>query len=193
MTRWLALLIVAPLALGILLAGYLLGRGAHPEPVPHGSDIHEMQVATHDFGEFVKVKKAELDVFFAEQARKVQAASAARARATRVVARSGPTPGAQRRGFPCGGDLPPCYVLERESLMAADPARVWNGNCYMPVGSLGQCGRSTASGLWQFLRSTWAGFGGYVNAADAPVAVQNEKARQLWAGGRGCSHWSACG
>lgn len=97
-----------------------------------------------------------------------------------------------RSGYSCGGDLPPCYVLERESLMADDPPRVWNGNCYMPTGSLGQCGASTASGLWQFLRSTWNNFGGYINAADAPVDVQNAKARQLWAGGRGCSHWAAC-
>lgn len=98
------------------------------------------------------------------------------------------------RGFPCGPthDLPPCYVLRRESMMAADPARVWNGNCYMPVGSLSQCGRSTASGLWQALRSTWAGFGGYVNAADAPVDVQNEFARRLWNRGAGCAHWRAC-
>lgn len=96
------------------------------------------------------------------------------------------------RGFPCGGDLPPCWVLKRESMMATDPARVWNGNCYMPAGSYGQCGRSTASGLWQALRSTWKGYGGYVNAADAPVDVQNDFARRLWAGGRGCGHWSAC-
>lgn len=92
-------------------------------------------------------------------------------------------------GVQCGGDLPPCWVLKRES--GGDP-RIWNGRCYMPTGSYGQCGRSSASGLWQFLRSTWAGFGGYVNAADAPVEVQNEKARQVWAGGRGCSHWAAC-
>lgn len=100
--------------------------------------------------------------------------------------------GSSIRGFPCGGDLPPCSVLRRESMMAADPPRVWNGNCYMPAGSLGQCGRSTASGLWQVLRSTWRGFGGYVNAADAPADVQNAFARQLWDGGAGCSHWSAC-
>lgn len=97
-------------------------------------------------------------------------------------------------GYPCGPShgLPPCYVLRRESLMAADPPRVWNGNCYMPVGSLGQCGRSSASGLWQVLRSTWGRFGGFVNAADAPVEVQNEFARQLWRNGAGCSHWRAC-
>lgn len=91
----------------------------------------------------------------------------------------------------CGGDLPPCYVMERES--GGDP-RVWNGGCYAPVGHVGisPCGVSDASGKWQFLRSSWAGYGGYLNAADAPEWVQDEKARMLFAGGAGCSHWG-CG
>lgn len=96
-----------------------------------------------------------------------------------------PTDGSTVNGYPCGGDLPPCWVLQRES--RGDP-EVWNGGCHN-----GPCpGGSTASGLWQFLRSTWAGFGGYDNAADAPADVQNERAREVWAGGAGCSHWSAC-
>ena len=92
----------------------------------------------------------------------------------------------------CGGDLPPCYVLNRES---GGDARIWNGGCYAPVGHLGSspCGSSSASGLWQFVRGTWGGYGGYVNAADAPPSVQNAKARELWAGGAGCGHWGACG
>lgn len=90
----------------------------------------------------------------------------------------------------CGGDLPPCWVLGVES---GGDIRVWNGGCYAPVGHAGPgpCG-STASGKWQFLRSTWAWFRGYLNAADAPEWVQDEKARLTWAGGLGCSHWSAC-
>jgi muramidase (phage lysozyme) len=51
---------------------------------------------------------------------------------------------------------------------------------------------STASGKWQFINSTWAGFGGYAEAWMAPESVQDDKARQLWAGGSGCGHWSAC-
>lgn len=113
----------------------------------------------------------------ATAAPRVHTASVSRPRSTDMV------------GVQCGGDLPPCYVLKRES--GGDP-HIWNGRCYMPTGSYGQCGRSSASGLWQFLRSTWAGFAGYVNAADAPVEVQNEKARLVWAGGRGCHHWNAC-
>ncbi len=92
----------------------------------------------------------------------------------------------------CGGDLPPCWVMRRES---KGDIRVWNGICYAPIGYAGRyspCGGSSASGKWQIVRGTWAGFGGYLNAADAPEAVQDARARQLWAHGRGCSHWSAC-
>jgi hypothetical protein len=76
----------------------------------------------------------------------------------------------------CGGVLPPCYVMMRESrgdIHAENPT-------------------SSASGKWQFLDSTWAGFGGYARASHAPESVQDAKAAQLWAGGAGCSHWSAC-
>lgn len=79
-------------------------------------------------------------------------------------------------GYPCGGDLPPCWVLERES----------HGN------PTARNPRSSASGLWQFLDSTWANYGGYPRAYLAPPSVQNEKARLTWAGGAGCRHWSAC-
>lgn len=83
----------------------------------------------------------------------------------------------------CGGDLPPCYVMLRES---KGYINIWNGGCSYP------CGVSSASGKWQFIRGTWNGYGGYRNAADAPESVQDSKARQLWAGGRGCGHWGAC-
>lgn len=76
----------------------------------------------------------------------------------------------------CGGDLPPCWVMMRESggnIQAKNPS-------------------SSASGKWQFINSTWAGFGGYAEAWMAPESVQDAKARQLWAGGAGCGHWAAC-
>lgn len=50
---------------------------------------------------------------------------------------------------------------------------------------------STASGKYQFLDSTWAGYGGYARAKDAPESVQDEKFEQTWAGGAGASHWAA--
>lgn len=114
----------------------------------------------------------------------------------RPRARTAPTTSAPARAeagaWGCGGDLPPCWVLDREN-----PNRdltAYNGGAHHPAGYLGGNpeGDSTASGKWQFLRSTWNGFGGFVNAADAPWQVQDAKARQVWAGGRGCSHWAAC-
>lgn len=85
------------------------------------------------------------------------------------------TPAEQGDGR-CGGDLPPCHVMGRESggnIRAKNPS-------------------SSASGKWQFLDSTWQGYGGYPRAMDAPEDVQDGRARQLWGGGSGCSHWSAC-
>lgn len=38
---------------------------------------------------------------------------------------------------------------------------------------------STASGAYQFLNSSWAGYGGYPRAADAPPGVQDAKAAEL--------------
>lgn len=85
-----------------------------------------------------------------------------------------PTIPAQGR---CGGSLPSCQVMKCES---GGNLRVRN------------ISGSSASGKWQFLRSTWNGFGGYAEARDAPESVQDAKARQLWAGGAGASHWRSC-
>lgn len=73
----------------------------------------------------------------------------------------------------CGGNLPPCCVMQRESggsLTAKNPS-------------------SSASGKWQFLNGTWNGYGGYAEAWMAPESVQDAKAAELWAGGSGASHW----
>jgi hypothetical protein len=88
----------------------------------------------------------------------------------------------------CGGDLPPCYVMMRES---SGNIRIWNGGCYAPIGWTGKspCGVSSSSGKWQFIRSTWANYAGKLNAADASEKEQDDKARQVYGNGAGCSHW----
>lgn len=76
-------------------------------------------------------------------------------------------------GYPCGGDLPSCCTLRAESggiPTAQNPT-------------------SSSSGLWQFTHDTWAGYGGYSEAKYAPPEVQNERARIVFAGGRGASNW----
>lgn len=102
-------------------------------------------------------------------------------RASRGGRRYHGNPAGSYNGYPCGGDLPYCSVLERES--HGDPtAKNWGG-----------CNSRGCFGLWQFDPRTWANYAGYSRADLAPAGVQNEKARLLWAGGRGCLHWSACG
>ncbi len=73
----------------------------------------------------------------------------------------------------CGGNLPPCCVMNRES----------GGNI------TAQNPTSSASGKWQFLSSTWGNYMGYPTAASAPEWVQDKRAAELWAGGAGASHW----
>lgn len=73
----------------------------------------------------------------------------------------------------CGGDLPPCSVLACES----------HGNL------VAQNPRSTASGKWQILDTTWAGYGGYERAMYAPEEVQDARAREIYRNGAGRSAW----
>lgn len=78
----------------------------------------------------------------------------------------------------CGGDLPPCWVRERES-----------GGDYRAVNRRG-CGGRGCFGAWQFDPRTWNNFMGFADPRDAPPSVQDAKAREVWNNGRGCSQWS---
>lgn len=81
---------------------------------------------------------------------------------------------------PCGGDLPPCYVKQRES--------GGNYNAYNATG----CGGKGCFGAWQF-SGEWAGkLGLPLDLRLATPEQQDNAARILWAGGRGCSNWAAC-
>lgn len=73
-----------------------------------------------------------------------------------------------------GGGCVPDYIVQRES-----------GGDYTAENPT-----STASGKYQFLDGTWNGYGGYQHASDAPPAVQDAKACELWDNGRGASHWA---
>lgn len=75
-------------------------------------------------------------------------------------------------GGRCGGDLPPCWVMNRES--------GGNINAYNPTG----CGGRGCYGKWQCDPRTCSGKG--------TEAQQDAEARALWDNGRGCAHWAAC-
>lgn len=86
---------------------------------------------------------------------------------------------APAQGGRCGGDLPPCWVLKRESTSPSYP----NGgdpNAYNPTG----CSGRGCRGKWQCDPATCDGTG--------TEAEQDAEARRVWANGRGCSHWAAC-
>ena len=85
---------------------------------------------------------------------------AERATTRTVSAPTQPTPPSPETGGGdgrCGGDLPPCSVMMRES---GGDIRAENN-------------QSSASGKWQFIDSTWGGYGGYAHASDAPEHIQN--------------------
>jgi hypothetical protein len=70
-------------------------------------------------------------------------------------------------------DLPPCWVMNRES--GGDL------NAYNPTG----CNRRGCSGKWQCDPNTCSGHG--------DEQAQDAEAAAIWDGGDGCSHWAACG
>lgn len=140
----------------------------------------------------------------ARQAAEDDAARTAAAR--RAVARSAPpapkpststasssgvvTGSGQVNGWPCGGDLPPCTVLRRES--GGNPQAVNPTGCVQTDPTTHVTYRG-CFGLWQFGQLTWRGLGYAGVATDYSGDEQNAAARRLWNSGRGCSNWGACG
>lgn len=84
-------------------------------------------------------------------------------------------------GYPCGGDLPPCGVMKRES--GGNPHAV----------NAGGCNGHGCFGLWQFSGEWDCKLGQRCGIATWSVDEQNAAARALWANGAGCSNWDACG
>lgn len=168
----------------VILIFLLCATSAHADPLRETSlnpiDEHSMIIKTQNLRKAITwvaaVKQYKAAIFTAvlEQRRydEQQQARVAAAVEHYSGTKNLSTPSSGR----CGGNLPPCYVMNRESggsLTAQNPT-------------------STASGKWQFLDSTWNGYGGYSSAAEAPESVQDAKAIEVWAGGAGCSNWSAC-
>lgn len=93
-----------------------------------------------------------------------------------------PRPAAAPAGSGSGCVIP-AYICQRES-----------GFSYSALNP-----SSGAGGMYQFLPSTWNGIARQIAPQWvgtpphlAPPAVQDQFAAYLWAGGAGCSHWSAC-
>ncbi len=139
-------------------------------------------VALNTWNQAVWVNKTNEATWIAKTSERLAAEQAAReAREAQGAAARAPADPSPQRSAPaaeqgtgrCGGNLPPCCVMNRES----------GGNIHA------QNPTSSASGKWQALDSTWNGYGGYAHASDAPESVQDAFAAQLWAGGAGASHW----
>ena len=83
---------------------------------------------------------------------------------------------------PCGGQYPPCWVVENESSEAG---------LYGAYNSTG-CGGGGCYGKWQFSTEWACKLGLPCDLSTATPEQQDEAARLLWNGGSGCSNWDAC-
>lgn len=89
---------------------------------------------------------------------------------------------------PCGGDLPPCWVKQRESKGDYGAYNPTGCRWYSKDGAL----HEGCWGAWQF-GSEWEGkLGLPQDLSTATPEQQDDAARQLWNGGDGCHNWAAC-
>lgn len=153
---------------GVLALSFLAGCGSSPKPSFDTAPVHI--VATTTTAPRTTTTRASRSARPTIQLQSVQAAAFGH--------------GA------CGGTLPPCWVLRRESkgnIRAVNPRGCGGRGCY---------------GKWQFDPKTWLGcwgrscvgltYKGYARADEAPEDVQDDRAREIWNGGRGCDQWDAC-
>lgn len=174
--------VLAAIAL-ILLSSLHLAGAATAVPiheVPAGTAHHWTDADPQDIADYgAAAVQAWIDAYWRQvwidtvNFRRWMAAAAERER----VARLGP-PYVDGILVCNGIDLPTCGIVRRES--GFNP-RARNRH-------------STAGGLYQFLASTFrsvcpAAAARWGNAANAPVSVQVDCVRVLWAGGAGWRHW----
>lgn len=188
--------VVAALAVAVLAAPVALGASSSrssiegtravatrgPTPLYRGPSPPslEQQVSR------AVVAAGQLDAFYAGIAAHIaDEAAAEQARRAVPVQRDGTvgaaaTAPAGGSGYPCGGDLPPCWVLDRESGYNDGDPFTYDIHAYNPSG----CDGRGCYGKWQCDPRSCDGTG--------DEAAQDAEARRLWDGGRGCSHWGAC-
>lgn len=138
-----------------------LRSGCETYPAPCGAEVDW----SAGIGYAVALEAAELEAFFASIAPKMSSGGGG---GSSGCARKEPL---YSEGDRLSGPIP-SHIINRES-----------GGDYHAV----NCS-STASGKYQVLDSTWAGFGGYARAVDAPPEVQDEWARQAREAA-GCRPW----
>ena len=143
--------------------------------------IHNTNVNT--LNEAVWINTTNKNIWIEKTNARLAAEKAARDAARKAAAQATPPTTSGASAAPvsgsgrCGGNLPSCCVMNRES----------GGDIHA------QNPNSTASGKWQFINSTWNNYMGYPTAASAPEWVQDQKAAELYAGGAGASHWAGHG
>ena len=132
-------------------------------------------------GQVSAEERHNIDVWFANVPHQPVAASSSQSTSSSSSGQSSQqasTPAQQQQpvysGGGGGGGCVPDYIVQRES-----------GGDYKAENPT-----STASGKYQFLDGTWGGYGGYQHASDAPPAVQDARACEVWDNGNGSSHWA---